>query len=76
MDEDQNGHKIIILSELAKIRQDQELELERYREKLIDLEAKIDYLQRDADLTNMIINLIETDNIIYLDNFLKKKQDD
>lgn len=67
-----NEKKIIVLSELleSKIRKEQEIEF--YKEQLMSLQKKIAHLEKDVDLTKLIIDIIETDKVIDIKDKVEK----
>lgn len=67
-----NEKKIIVLSELIESKLRKEKEIEYYQQQLIDLQTKIMHLQKDVDLTKIIIDIIETDNIIDIKDKVEK----
>lgn len=58
--------KIILLSDLKDLRKQKEQELKFYSEKLDELNRKLFFIQKEIDLTNFIINLIEKENLVDL----------
>jgi len=65
--------KIILLSDFIDTRIRKEKELEFYQKQLEDIQQKMHWLQRDLDITNTIIDLIETEKVIDIrDHFLTK----
>lgn len=58
--------KIIRLGELIEHKLRKEKELEYYHKQLIELQDKILYLQKDVDLTKLIIDIIQSDKILDL----------
>ena len=67
-----NEKKIIVLSELleSKIRKEQEIEF--YKEQLMAFQKKIAHLEKDVDLTKLIIDIIETDKVIDIKDKVEK----
>lgn len=57
-------NKVIILSELIEQRLRKEKEIEYYQNQLIEFQNKITHLQKDVDLTKIIIDIIQSENII------------
>jgi len=64
--------KIIVLSELIENKLRKEQELEFYQEQLVAIQRKIANLQKDVDLTKLIIDIIETDNVIDIKEKVEK----
>ncbi|MEK9698621.1 MAG: hypothetical protein VW270_22805 [Candidatus Poseidoniales archaeon] len=56
--------KIILLSDFIDTRIRKEKELEFYQKQLEDIQQKMYWLNRDLDLTNTIIELIENENVV------------
>ena len=54
---------IILLQDVLESRERKEKELEYYREKLEEIEQKMYWLKRDLDVTNIIIDMIETETV-------------
>jgi hypothetical protein len=71
--DDHNDHKIILLQELFATRSRRQKELDYYNEKLADLQSEMEYIQRDIDVTNVIIELIQDDNVIDLQKYLETR---
>jgi len=67
-----NEKKIIVLSELIENKLRKEQELEFYKEQLAAIQRKIANLQKDVDLTKLIIDIIETDNVIDIKDKVEK----
>lgn len=67
-----NEKKIIVLSELIENKLRKEQELEFYKEQLVAIQRKIANLQKDVDLTKLIIDIIETDNVIDIKEKVEK----
>tara|TARA_B100002019_G_C21205718_1_gene566528 strand:+ start:908 stop:1147 length:240 start_codon:yes stop_codon:yes gene_type:complete len=67
-----NEKKIIVLSELIENKLRKEQELEFYQEQLAAIQRKIANLQKDVDLTKLIIDIIETDNVIDIKEKVEK----
>lgn len=55
---------IIILSDIYKLREEKQRELLFYRKKLEELQLKLAFLQRELQLTNHIIDLIEKEKVV------------
>lgn len=68
--------KIIMLSEILETRVRKQKELEYYQAELEKLKEKMFFLQKDIDITNIIINMIEKENVVdFQQNMLDKKDD-
>lgn len=58
-----NPKTIILLSDIIEQKVRKEKELQYYQKQLVELQEKIHYLSKEVDLTNLIIELIERDNV-------------
>ena len=58
-----NPKTIILLSDIIEQKVRKEKELQYYQKQLVELQEKIHFLSKEVDLTNMIIDLIERDNV-------------
>ena len=67
-----NEKKIIVLSELIESKLRKEKEIDYYQQQLIDLQRKIQHLQKDVDLTKLIIDIIETEKVIDIKEKVEK----
>lgn len=56
--------KIIRLGELIEHRLRKEKEIEYYKQQLLELQDKIFNLQKDVDLTKLIIDIIQSEKVI------------
>lgn len=59
-----NPKTIILLSDIIEQKVRKEKELQYYQKQLVELQEKIHFLSKEVDLTNMIIELIERDNVV------------
>ena len=64
---------VILISDIYQLREEKERELRFYKEQLKSLELKLSYIQREVELTNYIISLIEQENIKNLNDLFQKK---
>lgn len=63
--------KIVLLADLLDLRKQKEQELKYYSERLEELNKKLYFLQKEVDLTNFIIDLIEKEKIMDLRELIK-----
>ena len=63
-----NPKTIILLSDIIEQKVRKEKELQYYQKQLVELQEKIHFLSKEVDLTNMIIDLIERDNVVDIPN--------
>ena len=59
----QNTPKIISLQDVIDSKEHKEKELEFYRKKLEEIEQKMYWLNRDLEVTNIIIDMIEKETV-------------
>ena len=55
--------KIILLSDVYKLREEKQKELAYYNEKLKELESKLSFVNKEIEITNSIIDMIEHEKI-------------
>ena len=73
----QQPPKLIYLTEVLETRVRKEKELEFYAKELEKLKEKMYYVQKDIDLTNVIIDMIEKENVVdFQQHLLDKKKDE
>ena len=69
--------KIIMLSEILETRVRKQKELEYYQKELEKLKEKMFFVQKDIDITNLIIDMIEKENVVdFQQHLLDKKRDE
>lgn len=59
--------KIILLKDVYEMKEQKEKELLFYKEKLIELQDKLYWLERDLTLTKNIIRMIEEEKVTRID---------
>lgn len=70
---------IILLTEIIESKVIKEKELEFYKQELIKITEKINYLEKELNLTRKIICIIETDSVKKLDSgiaLIENKKED
>jgi hypothetical protein len=67
--------EIILISDIYKIKAQKEKELEFYREKLEELQKKMFFVQKEIQLTNFIIDLIEKEKVQDIRELIEEKKD-
>ena len=72
----QEPPKLIYLTEVLETRVRKEKELEFYAKELEKMKEKMYYIQKDIDLTNVIIDMIEKENVVDFQQHLLDKQKD
>lgn len=65
---------IILITDIYKLREQKETELKYYRTRLDELEKKLFFIQKEIDLTNYIINLVEKEKIENINDLIKEKR--
>lgn len=69
--------KIILLTDMIDARVRKEQELKFYQEQLEKLQSKMFLLQKDIDITNLCIKLIENEKVIdFKQQLLEKNKDE
>ena len=58
-----NPKTIILLSDIIEQKVRKEKELAYFQKQLVELQEKIHYLSKEVDLTNIIIDLIQRDDV-------------
>jgi hypothetical protein len=65
--------KIILISDIVETKIRKEKELQYYQEELEKLKQKMWFIQKDIDITNLIINMIEKEKIVDLKEQMETK---
>ena len=66
-----------MLSEILETRVRKQKELEYYQKELEKLKEKMFFIQKDIDITNLIIDMIEKENVVdFQQHLLDKKRDE
>jgi len=68
--------KISLISEMIETKIRKEKELEYYQQQLEELTKKMFFLQKDVDLTNTIIDIIQSEKIIDIEQHMLNKHND
>jgi len=73
--ENQTEKKIILLHEVIESKVRKEKELEYYTQELIRIQERIGYLSKELDLTKLIIDMIEHEQVKDIKEYmLEEKQ--
>jgi hypothetical protein len=56
--------KLILITDIIEQKVRKEKELQYYQEELEKLKKKMWFIQKDIDVTNIIINMIETEKVV------------
>lgn len=68
--------KLIQITDIIETRLRKEKELEYYQAELDKLQQKMFFLRKDIEITNLIINMIETEQIYDVkQNMIERKND-
>jgi hypothetical protein len=68
--------RIILLSDVIEQKLRKEKELEYYLKELEELQRKIGWLQREVDLTNTIIDMIKSEQVVDLQEQMLERHSD
>jgi len=66
--------KIILLNDIYEVRRRKEKELEFYHNELEKLRNKLFFIQKEIDLTNYIIDIIEQEKVVDIKKYIKEKK--
>ena len=65
-----------MLADVLETRVRKEKELEYYQKELEKLKEKMFFIKKDIDITNLIIDMIEKENVIDIRQHMLEKKDD
>ena len=65
--------KLILLSDVYEMRKRKEQELAYYHEQLEKLKEKMFFIQKDIDITNLCIEIIEKETVVDLKSLGRQK---
>ena len=65
-----------MLADVLETRVRKEKELEFYQRELEKLQEKMFFIRKDIDITNLIIDMIEKENVIDIRQHMLEKKDD
>jgi len=71
---DKTTKKIILLSDIVESKVRKEKELAYYQKELIEITSKIERLNYDLNLTQLIIDMIESDGIKDIQQYMIEKK--
>ena len=71
----ESERKIILLSDFIEQKVRKEKELEYYTQQLEELQKKLFFLNKEIELTNLIIDIIDKEQVINVKNYLEDKSD-
>jgi hypothetical protein len=67
--------KIILLTDVYEMRKRKEEELAFYNEQLEKLKQKMFFVQKEIDITNLCIEIIEKETVVDIKKLVKEKKD-
>ena len=65
--------KLILITDIIEQRVRKEKELEFYEKELKKLQQKMWFIQKDIDITNLIINMIENEKVLDVKEQMQSK---
>jgi hypothetical protein len=65
--------KLILISDILETKLRKEKELQFYQEELEKLKQKMFFLQKDIDITNIIIDMIEKEKVVDIKEQMETK---
>ena len=71
----ESERKIVLLSDFIEQKVRKEKELEYYTQQLEELQKKLFFLNKEIELTNFIIDIIDKELVINVKNYLEDKSD-
>tara|TARA_R110000868_G_scaffold44288_1_gene148047 strand:- start:23 stop:229 length:207 start_codon:yes stop_codon:yes gene_type:complete len=66
--------KIILLNDIYEVRKRKEQELAFYHDQLEKLKQKMFFIQKDIDITNLCIEIIENEKVVDIKELVEKKK--
>ena len=71
----ESERKIVLLSDFIEQKVRKEKELEYYTQQLEELQKKLFFFNKEIELTNLIIDIIDKEQVINVKNYLEDKSD-
>lgn len=71
---EQQHNKLIILTDIYEMRKRKEEELAFYHEQLEKLKHKMFFIQKDIDITNLCIQIIEKEKVVDIKQLIEGKK--
>ena len=71
----ESERKIVLLSDFIEQKVRKEKELEYYTQQLEELQKKLFFLNKEIQLTNLIIDINDKEQVINVKNYLEDKSD-
>ena len=71
----ESERKIVLLSDFIEQKVRKEKELEYYTQQLEELQKNLFFIRKEIELTNLIIDIIDKEQVINVKNYLEDKSD-
>ena len=71
----ESERKIVLLSDFIEQKVRKEKELEYYTQQLEELQKKLFFIRKEIELTSLIIDIIDKEQVINVKNYLEDKSD-
>ena len=71
----ESERKIVLLSDFIEQKVRKEKELEYYTQQLEELQKKLFFIRKEIELTKLIIDIIDKEQVINVKNYLEDKSD-
>ena len=71
----ESERKIVLLSDFIEQKVRKEKELEYYTQQLEELQKQLFFIRKEIELTNLIIDIIDKEQVINVKNYLEDKSD-
>ena len=71
----ESERKIVLLLDFIEQKVRKEKELEYYTQQLEELQKNLFFLNKEIELTNLIIDIIDKEQVINVKNYLEDKSD-
>ena len=75
MDQDSKKSKIILLNDIYDLKKQKEKELKYYNEQMEKLKEKLFFINKEIEITNVIIGMIEREAVVDIKQLVEKKKE-
>ena len=75
MDQDSKKSKIILLNDIYDLKKQKEKELKYYNEQMEKLKEKLFFINKEIEITNVIIGMIEREAVVDIKQLVKNKKE-
>ena len=75
MDQDSKKSKIILLNDIYDLKKQKEKELKYYNEQMEKLKEKLFFINKEIEITNVIIGMIEREAVVDIKQLVQKKKE-